>query len=215
MTRVFGLGLIVGIVLVQVPSVAADHRTLTGFVPYLSVERTEINILEDNRSSFSGLFTLSPGDAGKTPHAVNIQFSSSPSIFVPRDVTWLDSRRWPVGSVFTPPEDVREFIITFSVESTAQRGTYVSLSARLGSVERKTGLWVGPNELVSLTVPGSVVDQSQVTGTVSLRYPAQRSFPVSLTSSRADLLAVPPSVSVPVGQKDQTFSAIAAKITCP
>jgi hypothetical protein len=86
--------------------------------------------------------------------------------------------------------------------------TQVMITARLGNSSRQATLTVNPPALESLTLdPNTVVGGNPSTGTVSLNAPAPSGgLQVQLSSSHPNVASVPPSVTIPAGQRSAIFT---------
>jgi trimeric autotransporter adhesin len=86
--------------------------------------------------------------------------------------------------------------------------TQVMITARLGNSSRQATLTVNPPALESLTLdPNTVVGGNPSTGTVALNGPAPAGgLQVQLSSNNPNVASVPPSVTIPAGQRSATFT---------
>jgi hypothetical protein len=107
----------------------------------------------------------------------------------------------------TIPAGQRSATFTVNTQAVASQ-TQVMITARLGNSSRQATLTVNPPALESLTLdPNTVVGGNPSTGTVALNAPAPAGgLQVQLSSSHPNVASVPPSVTIPAGQRSATFT---------
>jgi hypothetical protein len=151
-------------------------------------------------SSSTGTVTLS--GAAPTGGAVISLSSSDPSVGVPATVTISRGTTSTTFTVATSPVAAK---------------TTAVITAAFGGVTQTATITEEPPALTSVTLnPSSVTGRSSSTGTVTLSGPAPAGGAVvALSSSNSSLAAVPPSVTVPAGFTNATFTVNTRVVICP
>ena len=151
-------------------------------------------------SSATGTVTMN--GAAPTGGTVVALSSSDPSVNVPATVTI--------------PEGTTSTTFTMATSPVASATTAV-ITAAFGGVTQTASMAVEPPVLASLALnPSSVTGRNSSTGTVTLSGPAPAGGAVvALSSSNSSVATVPPSVTVPAGFTNATFTMNTRMVLCP
>lgn len=151
-------------------------------------------------SSSTSTVTLSgPAPAGGVVVSLT---SSDPSVSVPGTATIAAGTTSTTFTVTTNPVAAQ---------------TNVAISAVFSGVTQTATMTVEPPALTSLGLnPSSTTGGSSSTGTVTLSGPAPAGGAVvALSSSNSSLATVPPSITVPAGFRNATFTVNTSRLLCP